>query len=95
MSPLFRICSPDFPTNSSLLAARNFNRVEGLLKDNGWPAYYVAGGFAEHLQSEEALRRLRLAFECDKSLVEEINTDVDFDATRTTPALQALPRQFS
>ena len=80
--------------NDTASAQEDFNRVESLLKDNGWPAYHVAGGYAKLGQSEEALRWLRLAFERDKSLVEEINTDTDFDAIRATAELQALLQEF-
>jgi len=73
----------------------DFAQVESFLKnDEGWPAYYVSGGYALLSQITEACIWLRRAFERDKSLVNEALTDSDFDPIREMEEFKKLMEEF-
>lgn len=73
----------------------DFNRVKSLQQDEGRPAYVVAAGYAKLAQLEEVCKWLRLAFERDKELIDEIKSDEEFDAARRTSEVQTLLQEFA
>ena len=80
--------------NDAEKASADFSKTGELLKEDGRPAYIAAGGYAYLSRVNEACDMLRKALERDHSLLDEVQSDSDFDSVRGTAEFLELMAEF-
>jgi tetratricopeptide (TPR) repeat protein len=76
------------------LAEADFTRVEQLLKNDAWPAFNVACGYAKGGYMESTITWLRRAFVIDKKLIDKADTEALLFSIHSTPQYMNLVAEF-